>query len=186
MRKFAFYLNGLAAAAAAAAGALGERDDALLASAAANAATKAGESAGATLARFLTSNRALRSLSVARCALPPHVGMLLAAALEQRIDEDDTLRALDLSDNRLDPPCGLALAAAHEQSASLVEFSAVGNPMDAAAFAALHNARQIVVKAWAKTDAGRAETKSNPKAHAHRTRGKGPSDFLDGLMQGFT
>ena len=154
-------------------------------SAAATAAAKAGESAGATLCRFLTTNRALRSLSVARCALPPHVGTLLAAALEQRIDDDDSLRALDVSDNRLDPPCGLALAAAHEQSAALVELSAVGNPMDAAAFAALHNARQIVVKAWAKTDAGRAEIKSNPKAHAVRTRGKGPSDFLEGLMQGF-
>ena len=156
-----------------------------LASAAASAAAKAGESAGATLCRFLTTNRALRSLGVARCALPPHVGMLLAAALERRVDDADNLRALDLADNRLDAPCGLALAAAHEQSASLIELSAVGNPMDAAAFAALHNARQIVVKAWAKTDEGRAEVKKNPKAHAARNGGKGPSGILEGLLQGF-
>ena len=169
-------INARSAAGAEAAGALAGKDGQPHHAAAGHGRSKAGDSAGATLARFITSNLALRSLGLARCALPPHVGELLVAALEQRIGTDDTLKALDVSDNQLDSPIGLKLAAAQEESDHLIELSHHGNPMDPVAIAALHHAREIAVKAWLKTD----DAKADPAAQAQR-RGKGAGDLIEAL-----
>ena len=169
------------AGAEAAAGALAKSEGAPHHATAGNAPSHAGDSAGATLARFITGNLALCSLGLARCALPPHVGALLVAALEQRIDTHDTLKTLDVSDNQLDSPIGLKLAAAQERSDHLIELSHHGNPMDPVALAALNHAREVAIKAWLKTD----EAKADPAAQERR-RGKGTGDVIESLMSVFS
>merc|ERR1711988_1890441 len=103
---------------------------------------------GAILARFITTNAELKSLTVSRCALPPQAGLQIASALESAAANADNLRALDLSENKFNSEAGYALAAALRCSSRLVEFSCVGTPVDAATLAELRAAREHVAKKY--------------------------------------
>ena len=130
--------------------------------------------------RLIRTHKELRSLSLARCALPPRVGERIADALEKSIERTDALRTLDLSDNAFDAPTGLRLAVVLERSARLVEFNASGNPMDPDAFAAIHRSRQCVLTAWRKTPEGKAE------ARAAKERGGGGASSVDKMLSALT
>ena len=138
---------------------------------------------GETLAKFITGNPTLRGLVVARCALPPRVGLQIADALMTRIEQDDLLRTLDLSENHLDPAAGLALATALAKSQQLTTFNASGNPMDAVTFKAIHDAKQRVAKAWAKTDEGRKQELLREKNQKHNAGTSGAFELF-GLVTG--
>ena len=141
--------------------------------------------AGATLARFLAGNPSLRSLSAARCALPPSVGLQLANGLADRIADEqgtgDGLRTLELSENKFDAPTGHTLAAVLELSTCLVEFNCAGNPMSAAAFKAIHDAKAAVSKAYFKTEAGKKEAKKHGKPASAGGAGTAITDLLMGF-----
>ena len=140
-------------------------------------------SAGSILARYVARSAAIKSLTLARCELPPQAGVQLAGALVAK-GTGGRLRTLDLCNNKLDSAAGMELVAALAGNEQLIELGVKGNVMDAATLAALRRAEEEVFKRWSRTDEGRAEAKAISKEREKRSGKKG-NDLLDALSNMF-